>query len=279
MPLKWPCWAILIPILVFAFYYFYPKIENSFIFFPQKAFDFSPESFGLTYGDAYFKTEDGEKLHGWFFPGAKGHPVVLHFHGNAGNISHRLDLVQPFLREGLSVLLFDYRGFGRSEGRPSEKGLYLDGMAAYDYLVQKEGILPGNVVLHGHSIGAAVAVEVALKRSVKSVILESAFTSTKDMAKTIPLFFLLSPFLPANYNNLEKVPRLSVPKLVVHGEGDEIVPFAMGRKLFEAAKDPKFFYPVQDAGHNDVFIVGGEKYFEVVAEFARSGKIEKDPAQ
>lgn len=276
MPLKWPQWAILIPVLVFAFYYFYPRIENSFIFYPQRAFDFSPESFGLAYEDAYFKTEDGEKLHGWFFPGEKTHPVILHFHGNAGNISHRLDLVQPFLRKGLSVFLFDYRGFGKSEGRPSEKGLYQDGMAAYDYLVQKQGNLPGQVVLHGHSIGAAVAVEVALTKSVKSVILESAFTSTRGMAKTIPLFFLLSPFLPANYNNLEKVPRLRVPKLVVHGEEDEIVPFAMGRKLFEAATDPKFFYPVKDAGHNDVFIVGGEKYFEVLAEFAKDAKISKE---
>jgi fermentation-respiration switch protein FrsA (DUF1100 family) len=276
MPLKWPHWAILIPILVGAFYFYYPKIENFFVFFPQRAFDFAPESFGLAYEDSYFTTEDGKTLHGWFFPGEKAQPVILHFHGNAGNISHRLDLVQPFLRKGLSVFLFDYRGFGKSEGRPSEKGLYLDGMAAYDYLVQKEGILPGDVVLHGHSIGAAVAVEVALKKSVRSVILESAFTSTKDMAKAIPVFFLLSPFLPASYNNLEKVARLRVPKLVIHGEGDDLVPFSMGQKLFKAAADPKFFYPVKDAMHNDVFVVGGEKYLEVFAEFARNGKIARE---
>ena len=276
MPLKWPHWAILIPVLVGAFYFFYPKIENFFIFFPQRPFDFAPESFGLAYEDAYFTTDDGKKLHGWFFRAEKSQPVILHFHGNAGNISHRLDLVQPYLRKGLSVFLFDYRGFGRSEGRPSEKGLYLDGMAAYDYLVQIKGILPGNMVLHGHSIGAAVAVEVALKRSVRSVILESAFTSTKDMARTMALFALFSPVFPAHYNNLEKVPRLRVPKLVIHGERDEIVPFAMGQKLFEAATDPKFFYPVKDAGHNDVFVVGGEKYLEVFAEFARNEKIARE---
>jgi fermentation-respiration switch protein FrsA (DUF1100 family) len=272
MPLKWPHWAILIPILVGAFYFFYPKIENFFVFFPQRAFDFAPESFGLAYEDSYFTTEDGKKLHGWFFPGEKAQPAILHFHGNAGNISHRLDLVQPFLRKGLSVFLFDYRGFGKSEGRPSEKGLYRDGMAAYDYLVQKKGILPSNIVLHGHSVGAAVAIEVALRRSVRSVILESAFTSTKDMAKTIPIFFLLAPFLPANYNNVEKVDRLRISKLFIHGESDEIVPFSMGQKLFKAAADPKFFYPVKDAGHNDVFIVGGEKYFEIFAEFSRNAK-------
>jgi fermentation-respiration switch protein FrsA (DUF1100 family) len=271
-PMKWPYLAILIPILLAAFYYFYATIENAFIFFPQRTFDFTPESFGLACEDSYFTTEDGKKLHGWFFPGEKGHPVILHFHGNAGNISHRLDFVGPILRKGLSVFLFDYRGFGKSEGRPSEKGLYMDGLAAYDSLVQTRGILPGSIVLHGHSIGAAVAVEVALKRSVRAVILESAFTSTKDMAKTMPLFFLLSPLLPAHYNNLEKVPLLRVPKLFIHGEEDDIVPFPMGQNLFAAAAEPKFFYSVPNAGHNDVFVVGGERYFEVFAEFARTGQ-------
>ena len=273
MPLKWPHWAILIPVLVGVFYYFYPKIESFFIFFPQKTFDFTPESFGLAYENSYFTGEDGKTLHGWFFPGEKTQPVILHFHGNAGNISHRLDLVQWCLRKGLSVFLFDYRGFGKSEGRPSEQGLYLDGMAAYDHVVQKKGILPSNLVLHGHSIGAAVAIEVALKRSARAVILESAFTSTKGMAKTIALFALVSPVLPANYNNLEKIGHVSAPKLIVHGDRDEIVPFPMGQELFEAAKEPKFFYPVKDAGHNDVFMVGGEKFLEVFAEFARNAKL------
>jgi fermentation-respiration switch protein FrsA (DUF1100 family) len=268
MPLKWPHWAILIPILVGAFYYFYPKIENFFVFFPQRAFDFAPESFQLNYKDAYFTTEDGKTLHGWFFPGEKDHPVILHFHGNAGNISHRLDLIRHFVQRRLQVFIFDYRGFGKSEGRPSEKGLYRDGMAAYDYLVQKEGILPGHIVLHGHSIGAAVAVEVALNRSLRAVILESAFTSTKDMAKKIPLFFLFSPLLPANYNNLEKLPRLRIPKLIIHGDSDEIVPFSMGERLFASAAEPKVFLRLEGAGHNDTHGVGGEPYLGTIERFA-----------
>jgi len=269
MPLKWPHWVVLIPILVGAFYYFYPRIENFFIFFPQRAFDFEPESFGLAYRDAAFTTEDGKTLHGWFFPGEREDPVILHFHGNAGNISHRLDLIKNFRQKRLQVFIFDYRGFGKSQGRPSEKGLYLDAMAAYDYLVQKEGILPGKIVLHGHSIGAAVAVEAALNRSARSVILESAFTSTKDMAKTMPLFFLLSPFLPANYNNLEKVPRLRIPKLIIHGDRDEIVPFSMGERLFAAAAEPKRFLRLEGAGHNDTYVVSERVYFEMFAKFAR----------
>jgi fermentation-respiration switch protein FrsA (DUF1100 family) len=273
MPMKWPHWAVLIPLLVGAFYYFYPRIENFFIFFPQKAFDFEPESFGLAYRDATFTAEDGKTLHGWFFPGEKDHPVILHFHGNAGNISHRLDLIRHLLHKRLQVFIFDYRGFGKSEGRPSEQGLYRDGVAAYDHLVQKEGILPGKIVLHGHSIGAAVAVEVALNRSVKSVILESAFTSTRDMAKTMPLFILFSPLLPANYNNLEKVPRLHIPKLIIHGDSDEIVPFSMGERLFDSMAEPRQFLRLEGAGHNDTYVVGGEPYLDSIEKFAEDSKI------
>jgi len=273
MPIHWAYLIVFVLILAACTYLFYPRVESFFIYFPQSHFDFSPEEFRLQYKEAFFHTEDGEQLHGWFFPGEKDSPVILHFHGNAGNISHRLDLVRPFLRQGLSVFLFDYRGFGKSSGRPSETGLYRDGLAAWAYLVEKEKIAPERIVLHGHSIGAAVAIEVALEKKVRGLISESAFTSTKDMAKTMVLFALFSPLFPAHYNNLEKIPRVPAPKLIVHGQRDEIVPFLMGRKLFEAATDPKFFYPVKDAGHNDVFIVGGEKYFEIFADFAKNGKI------
>jgi hypothetical protein len=272
MPIHWAYLVVLVLILVVSFYLFYPRVENFFIFFPQSHFDFKPEEFRLQYKEAFFDTEDGERLHGWLFLGAAGSPVIVHSHGNAGNISHRLDLVQPFLRRGLSVFLFDYRGFGKSSGRPSEPGLYKDGLAAWSYLVEKERIAPERIMLHGHSIGAAIAIEVALQKKVRGLVIESAFTSTKDMAKTMALFDLFSPVFPAHYNNLEKIPRVSVPKLVIHGERDEIVPFAMGQKLFEAATDPKFFYPVKDAGHNDVFIVGAEKYFQLFANFAGNAK-------
>ncbi len=272
MPIHWAYLVVLVVVLAASFYLFYPRVESFFIYFPQSQFDFSPEEFRLQYREAFFNTEDGERLHGWFFPAEKDSPVILHFHGNAGNISHRLDLVQPFQRKGFSVFLVDYRGFGKSSGRPSEQGLYRDGLAAWAYLVEKENIAPERIVIHGHSIGGAVAIEVALQKKVRGVILESAFTSTKNMAKTMPLFALFAPVFPAHYNNLEKIHRLRAPKLIVHGESDEIVPFSMGKKLFEAATDPKSFYPVKDAGHNDVFVVGGERYFEVFAEFARNRK-------
>lgn len=269
-------WFHLIPLFLLlgvGLYLFYPKIESLFIFFPYKPLDLHPEALRLKYKDVYFATQDGKRLHGWLFPLDGEYPVVLHFHGNAGNISHRLDLVGQLLERKLQVFLIDYRGFGKSEGSPSEKGIYQDGLAAYDYLAQKEGILPGNIVLHGHSIGAAVAAEVSLNREAKSVILESAFTSSRDMAKTIPLFFLLSPLLPAHYNNLEKVSRLRIPKLIVHGDADEIVPFSMGEKLFDAAREPKYFLRLKSASHNDTYVIGGESYFRAFTAFAKDSKI------
>jgi len=273
MPVQWFHWATLLLLAAALSYFFYPRIENFFVFFPDRRFDVTPEAFGLAYKDVEFMSRDGKKLHGWFFPGDKAHPVLLHFHGNAGNISHRLDLIKGLLRKDLQVFIIDYRGFGKSEGRPSEKGVYLDGLAAYDHLVDKEGIAPGNIVLHGHSLGAAVAVEVSLRRKVRSLILESAFTSTRDMAKTMPLFFIFSPLLPANYNNLEKATRLSVPVFIVHGDRDEIVPFSMGERLFAAAPGPKQFLRLEGAGHNDTYMVGGKQYLDALARFAAESAI------
>ena len=273
MPIKWPYLVCLILLLGFSFYIFYPRIENFFIFFPASSFDLTPEDLHLNHKDVYFNTSDGKRLHGWFFPLKGEPPVILFCHGNAGNISHRLDNIRLLLKKNLQVFIFDYRGYGKSSGRPSEKGIYNDGLAAYDYLVQEEQLPFKNIVLFGRSLGAAVAIYVALKKEAKSIIIESGFTSTKDMAKTMFPFSLLSPFLPANYNNLKKIPRLGVPKLIIHSEDDEIVPFYMGQELFNAAKAPKYFFRLQGAGHNDSYLVGGENYLQAIAAFSRDLKI------
>ncbi|MFH1350123.1 MAG: alpha/beta hydrolase [Pseudomonadota bacterium] len=273
MPVKWTTIIVFIFIMGLSFYLFYPKIENFFVFFPQSPFDFTPEEYKLSYRDVYFNTEDGFRLHGWFFPLEKGSPVILFCHGNAGNISHRLDNISRLIGQNLQVFIFDYRGYGKSSGRPSEKGVYKDGLAAYAYLVQQENLHSDNIILFGRSLGAAVAIEVALRKKVRSLIIESAFTSTKEMAKTMPLFFPFSPLLPAHYNNLTKIPLLNMPKLIIHGERDEIVPFTMGERLWEAAKDPKYFLPIKGAGHNDTYLLGGKRYFQIISSFVRFGKI------
>jgi fermentation-respiration switch protein FrsA (DUF1100 family) len=267
--LKWLLPVGIILALILSFFLFYPWIENFFVFFPQTSFDSKPKNWNLNHKDVYFTAEDGIKLHGWFFPLQQDGPVILFCHGNAGNISHRLDNVARLLEENIQVFIFDYRGYGRSGGRPSEKGIYLDGLAAYDFLVRKEGIPASDIVVFGRSLGAAVAVEVALQKEIRSVILESAFTSTKDMAKAMLLFKPLSPFMPTNYDNLAKISRLQIPKLIIHGDRDEIVPFAMGQRLFDAAERPKDFYLIPGAGHNDTYPVGGEMYFNRVATFVK----------
>jgi hypothetical protein len=232
-----------------------------------------PEAMGLHYRDAYFDAENGETLHGWYFPNRNEGPVILFCHGNAGNISHRLDQVSRLLAKGLRVFIFDYRGYGKSRGRPSEKGIYLDGAAAYDYLIQREEVRAEDIVAYGHSLGATVAIEIALRKKVKALILESAFTSIREMAGNMALFRLFSAFLPNHYDNMEKLPRARVPVLVMHGEADELVPFSLGEKLYQAARAPRFFYPIKGAAHNDTYLVGGEKYFQNFAMFAKHSRI------
>ena len=273
MPIKWAVVVCLVVLLLASFYLFYPRVENFFVFFPDSSFDLTPDALHLTYKDVFFSTEDGRRLHGWFFPQDGDSPVILFCHGNAGNISHRLHNVRLLLEKGLQVFIFDYRGYGKSSGRPSEKGIYMDGLAAYDYLVEMEYFTPDKIILFGRSLGATVAIEIAVRKDVKGIIIESGFTSTKGMAKTMFLFNPFSHFLPANYNNLEKIVRISVPKLIIHGDEDHIVPFAMGEKLFAASKEPKYFYALRGAGHNDTYVVGGEEYFRKIAMFTRDSRI------
>ncbi len=259
---------ILIPLLgVIIFICFYSQIENFFVFHPQTGFDMTPDRMDLPYESITFKASDQTKLHGWFFPLPGKSPVILFCHGNAGNISHRLHNIQKLLSLGFQVFIYDYRGYGKSKGRPSREGVYLDGLAAYDYLKNKLGIPPDRIILFGRSLGAAVATEIAVKRQANRLILESAFTSTKAMARTMPLFALLSPFLPSHYNNLKKIEHITIPKLIIHGNRDEIIPFAMGETLFGAAPEPKAFYAIEGAGHNDTWVVGGKRYFEALRRF------------
>ena len=260
--------GVFFALLVAAVWIFYDKIERFFVFYPFASLDRYPDENRLTYRDVYFETRDGERLHGWFFPGPGDGPVLLFCHGNAGNISHRIENIELLLDAGLGVFIFDYRGFANSTGKPSESGVYLDGLAAYDWLTTEGGVSPEKVVAFGRSLGAAVALETALAREVRAVILESPFTSTKEMAGTMFPFMLLSPLLPENFNNQGKIGSLTVPLLVIHGDGDRIVPFSMGERLYRLAPEPKRFHPIPGAGHNDTYLVGGSEYFDTLASFA-----------
>lgn len=274
MHIQWSYILSIIVIIIILFIIFYNRIENFYVFFPQTEIAITPDDLRLNYKDIRFYSRDGEKLHGWFFPSGKDSPVILYCHGNACNISHLLEYVILLMERDMQVFIFDYRGYGNSTGSPSEKGIYMDAQAAYDYLVEEEKIVPDRIVLAGHSVGAAVAIEIAVKNDVRSVIIESAFTSTRDMSKRMFPMNLISFLLPANYNNLDKVAKIRAPKLFIHGMEDEIVPFEMGEKLFKTSMEPKFMYPVKGAGHNDTYVSGGEKYFQALAEFVSFSRIE-----
>ncbi|MFO7987093.1 MAG: alpha/beta hydrolase [Desulfatiglandaceae bacterium] len=276
MPLNWIWAGIIMAGMVAALIGFYPQVENFFVFFPDKKLECHPSDYHLNYETVNFVAQDGTRLHGWFFPSPDDGPVVLFSHGNAGNISHRLENVKGLVDQGLGVFLYDYRGYGKSKGRPSEKGIYEDGLAAYDHLTGQKGVPPERIVCFGRSLGAAVAMETALHRKTRGLIMESGFTSANQMAGILLFFRPLSRLLPEHYNNIGKIPHVDVPKLIIHGDADDLIPFTMGETLYRAASAPKYFFPIKGAGHNDTYVVGGRRYFETVARFAEDARLNAD---
>ncbi len=248
-------------------------LESSFLYFPSRVLEAEPDAYGLAAEEVRLRAPDGVRLHGWWLRG-RGERALVWFHGNAGNISHRLDNAKRLVdRLGLDILLVDYRGYGLSEGRPSEAGLYRDGLAMYDEAARR-GFPPACIVLFGRSLGAAVAVEVALARRAGAVILETPFRSVPALAREL-YPFVPSVLIRSRFDVEGKVARVDAPVLVVHGDRDEIVPLAHAERIYALVRAPKRLYVIPGAGHNDTYVVGGEAYFRVWAEFleaaARAG--------
>lgn len=244
---------------------FMALMEKRLLYFPVRALGATPADFGLRSEEIHPTASDGVRLHGWWIR-AGGRRVVLLFHGNAGNIGHRLDRARIFAeRLGVDFFLVDYRGYGLSHGEPSEAGLYRDGLAIYD-AARERGFSSDRIVLLGESLGCAVAVEVALARPCAAVALETPFLSVRSLARKhypfVPTFLVHSRF------DLEsKIPGLAVPKLIVAAEKDEIVPASHASRLFALARPPKELYIIPDAGHNDTYAVGGGPYLFVWRRF------------
>lgn len=222
---------------------------------------------GLPLEDVWFSAGDGTRLFGWYVEASVTQPVLLWCHGNAGNLIHRLDNLRALFRMGLSVFLFDYRGYGRSPGTPSEQGLYQDALGAYDYLMRTRRVRPERVVIFGRSLGAAVAAELASQQPAAGLILESCFPSVEAVAKYYYLGLPVHWLLGAEFRLIDRLPRLSLPKLIIHGDRDDIIPLELGRRVYNAAKPPKSFYVVQGADHNNLYVVGGAPYFARWREF------------
>ncbi|HAM36912.1 MAG TPA: alpha/beta hydrolase [Elusimicrobia bacterium] len=242
--------------------------ERINLYFPSRRLEGDPRLIGLAFEELRLTARDGVKIHGWFVPLKPESPVIIFCHGNGGNISHRLDKLQILNRAGASILLFDYRGYGSSTGRPTEQGTYQDAEAAYRWLVDEKKIRPEIIVAHEESLGGAVALELAARRKVAGLILESTFTSVVEMGRRVYPFLPMGMLVHSRYDSISKINKVSAPILVMHSPDDDIVPYDMGRKLYEAAPEPKTFLEMK-GGHNEGFIETGPAYESAIAAFLR----------
>jgi len=237
--------------------------EHRQVYAPSATLEFTPEH---PYEDVSFKAKDGVKLHGWFFPGStRAHLTFLVFHGNGGNICHRLTFYDAWLDLGVSLFTFDYRGYGQSEGTPSEAGTYLDGQAAYAW-VRERGFGPENIILLGKSLGGGIASEIALREKIGGLILQNTFSSIPDVGSD------LYPFLPVRlmgtirYETVKKLPRIHVPVLVMHSRGDDFIRFSHAERNFVAANEPKMFWEIYGS-HNGTVEADRARYLDGLRQF------------
>ncbi len=260
----WPLTAlfIIVAILVMTPH----TLERHFVYYPTKELVGDPSQVGLRYENLSLTTEDNVRLHGWFVPSMGAHRTILVLHGNAGNISHRIEWIHILNALQCNVLIIDYRGYGRSGGSPYEEGLYRDAQAAYAWWEREHGSGEQLIIL-GESLGGAVAVDLAARNNPSGLILQSTFTTAWDMAKTLFPLGLLQPLMGVHFDSLSKVSRVRCPKLIIHGNRDEIVPFSLGQKLYQACPPPKDFYEVAGSGHNDLIWTAGPQYSTRLREF------------
>lgn len=242
------------------------RFADRLIYFPSRELDGgTPAVLGLGYEDVELTAGDGVRLHAWFVPAANAGRTVLFLHGNAGNISHRLEKLAVLNELGASVMLLDYRGYGRSEGAPDEPGTYRDAEAAYDWL-RAHGVAAPQIVVYGESLGGPIATDLAARRALGGLILESSPSSIVAVARhhypLLPVGMLLS----ARYDALSKIPGVHVPVLILHSPNDEIVPYAHAEELYAAANQPKQLVRLR-GGHNDNFLVAADIYREALHDF------------
>jgi len=238
--------------------------QDRMVFFPTATLVTTPDRHGLAFEDVELTAEDGVPLHGWFLPSPDARATLLFFHGNGGNLSHRIDSLRIFHDLGLSVFILSYRGYGRSGGRPGELGTRRDATAAWRYLRENRGVPADQIVLFGRSLGAAVAAELAVRETPGAVILESPFTSAADLGGELYPWLPVRLLLRHQYDVLGQVEAISAPLLVVHSRHDEIVPFHHGREIAAAAGAGLLELR---GGHNDAFLRSREAYVEGLRAF------------
>jgi len=249
-----------------AFVGFLFIFQSHYVYYPERVLSANPSSIGLNFESVSFQTTDGVELSGWFVPSNNARGVILFCHGNAGNISHRMESIQIFHRLKLNTFIFDYRGYGQSGGKPSESGTYKDAEAAWRYLVEERQVNPKNIIVFGRSLGGAIAAWLGQAQTPGALILESTFTSVPDIAAK------LYPYLPVKllsrfkYDTADYLDGVNCPVLIVHSQDDEIMPFSHGQRLFEIARGPNRFLEISGS-HNEGFITSGKGYEEGLNSF------------
>lgn len=236
------------------------------LYFPERNLVTSPRDLGLPYENIWLTTSDDVRIHGWLIPNIDSPATLLFLHGNAGNISHRLDNVKRLFDAGVQIFILDYRGYGQSDGRPSEQGTYNDASAAWQWLTDEIG---GPIVVFGRSLGGAVAAWLAAQPDVApaGLILESTFTRGRDVAAVLVPIPGLATMIPDFYPTLDHIERIEIPLLLIHGSDDELIAVSHARRLYEAASEPKSLYIVDGGRHNDTYVVGGNAYLRQLTKF------------
>ena len=261
--------------IVFALLLFF--MQARFVYVPSRELEADPDNIGLKFENVEFMTSDNVSLHGWYIPAERERAVLLFCHGNAGNISHRLESIHLFNRLGLSVFIFDYRGYGRSEGKPDEEGTYNDAIAARDWLVDHKQYDPQKIVVFGRSLGGAVAARLAYEKNPKAMIIESAFTSVGDMGAQIYPYMPVKLLLRYHYRTIDYIGGARCPVLVIHSPDDELVSFSHGQKLYDAAPEPKKFLEIT-GGHNGGFLDEPDIYIKGLDSFLTQ-HVDEKPAE
>ncbi len=244
-------------------------MQPRLLYRPVKDIAYTPAQLDIEFEEVFIETVDGVRLHGWYVPAGESEFTVLFCHGNGGNISHRLDSLSFFQQIGLSCLVFDYRGYGKSGGKPSEKGTYLDAQAAYEWLRETRKTPPDRIIIFGRSLGGSIAAHLADHAACCALVLESAFTSYTDMGRRFYPYMPVRWFARFRYSTARHVANVTCPVMVIHSRTDEIVPYEFGIDVFNAANEPRRFVEIS-GGHNDGFLVSGEIYRAAWAELIES---------
>ncbi|MCB4790503.1 MAG: alpha/beta fold hydrolase [Elusimicrobia bacterium] len=244
-------------------------IQEHLVFFPSRELVSTPNYIKLDFEKIEFKTSDGETINAWFIPKQGSARVILMCHGNAGNISHRLDRIQNFNHMGLNVLVFDYRGYGKSSGKPGEEGTYRDALASWEYLINEKHFQPQDIIIYGESLGGAVAAWLAQDRPAAALILESAFTSIDELGQELYPLLPVKLLARIHYPTRKYLEQVRCPLLVIHSTEDDIVPFSHGQNIFITGNEPKTFLEIHGS-HNEGFMVSAGLYEQGIESFVKS---------